>query len=114
MIERAHQTIHNMIRSKQIKSADDLPNGSWDGILSAVGFAMQSTVHTTTQATPAQLVFARNAMHNVQFEANWQYIKERKQRTKTPNKQNTPTKYGTRWSLNKTPIQRILYGYQCL
>jgi hypothetical protein len=49
MIERAHQTIHNMIRSKQIKSVDDLPNGSWSGILSAVGFAMQSTVHTTTQ-----------------------------------------------------------------
>jgi transposase InsO family protein len=80
MIERAHQTIHNMIRSKQIKSVDDLPNGSWSGILSAVGFAMRSTVHTTTQATPAQLVFNRDAMHNVRFEADWQYIKERKQR----------------------------------
>jgi hypothetical protein len=58
---------------------DDLPNRSWSGILLAVGFAMQSTFHTTTQVTPAQLVFNCNAMHNVQFEVNWQYIKERKQ-----------------------------------
>jgi hypothetical protein len=48
MIKRAHQTIHNMIRCKQIKSVDDLPNGSWSGILSAVGFAMRSKVHTTS------------------------------------------------------------------
>jgi hypothetical protein len=80
MIKRAHQTIHNMIQSKQIKSADKLHNGSWNGILLAVGFAMQSTVHTTTQTKPAQLVFNCDAMHNVQFEANWQYIKECKQR----------------------------------
>jgi hypothetical protein len=80
MVERAHQTLHNMIRTKQIKSVDDLPEEGWEGILAAVGFAMRSTVHTTTQATPAQLVFNRDAMHNVRFEADWQYIKERKQR----------------------------------
>ena len=35
------------------------------GILAAVGFAMRATVHTTTQATPSQLVFNRDAIHNV-------------------------------------------------
>lgn len=80
MVERAHQTIHNLIRSQQIKGKQDLPNGTWEGILSAVAFAMRATVHTTTQATPAQLVFQRDAMHNVRFEADWQYIKERKQK----------------------------------
>jgi hypothetical protein len=46
--------------------------GKWDGILSALGFAMRATVHTTNRASPAQLVFGRDAMLNVNFEANWQ------------------------------------------
>ena len=80
MVERAHQTMHNMIRSQRIRSKHDLPNGSWTGILSAIGFAMRSTVHTTNQASPCQLVFGRDAMLNVNFEANWQCIKARKQK----------------------------------
>ena len=70
-----------MIRIKQIKNLDDLDQRDrWLGVLSAIGFAMRSTVHTTTQATPAQLVFNRDAIHNVGFQADWRYIKERKQR----------------------------------
>ena len=79
MIERAHKTIHQMIDARQIKDKRDLPEGNWDGMLSAVRFAMRSTVHTTTQATPTQLVFGRDAILNIGFEANWQYIKSRKQ-----------------------------------
>ena len=80
MVERAHQTIQNLLKSKVITKKSDLPDGKWDGILSAVCFAMRSTVHTTNRATPSQLVFGRDAMLNVNFEADWQYIKERKQR----------------------------------
>jgi transposase InsO family protein len=80
MVERAHQTIHNLIRSQQIRGKSDLVGGDWSGLLSAVGFAMRATVHTTARATPSQLVFGRDAMLNVGFEADWQYIKERKQR----------------------------------
>ena len=43
-------------------------------------FATRATYHTTLQATPAQLVFGRDAILNTQFEANWKYIKERKQK----------------------------------
>ena len=85
MVERAHQTIHNLIRSQQIRDKRDLANGSWDGILNAIGFAMRATVHTTNQATPMQLVFGRDAILNVTFEADWQYIKERKQKLITQN-----------------------------
>ena len=81
MVERCHQTLHNMIRSHQIRNKNDLPPGdAWKGMLAAVAFAMRATVHTTTRATPTQLVFNRDAIHNVRFEADWQYIKERKQR----------------------------------
>ena len=59
---------------------DDLPGfNPFGGILSAVMFAMRATVHTTTRATPAQLVFNRDAIHNVRFEADWKYIRDRKQ-----------------------------------
>ena len=82
MVERAHKTIHNMIRTQGLRKREDFadPDDPWTGILSAVGFAMRATVHTTTQATPTQLVFNRDAMHNVQFVADWQYIKDRKQK----------------------------------
>jgi len=41
---------------------------------------MNSTVHTTARATPAQLVFGRDAMLNATFQADWQFMRERKQR----------------------------------
>ena len=36
-------------------------------------------MHTTLQATPAQLVFGRDAIMNIKFEADWNLIKQRKQ-----------------------------------
>ena len=43
-------------------------------------FATRATFHTTLQATPTQLVFGRDAILNSTFEANWKYIKDRKQK----------------------------------
>ena len=80
IVERAHQTLHNMIRTQRIRSKNDLANGTWNGLLSAVAFAMRATLHTTARATPMQLVFQRDAIHNVRFEADWKYIKDRKQK----------------------------------
>ena len=37
-------------------------------------------MHTTMQATPMQLVFGRDVILNIQFEADWEYIKNRKQK----------------------------------
>ena len=51
----------------------------WEGIFSSTMFAIRSTVHTTTQHTPSQLVFGRDAILNINQEANWQLIKQRKQ-----------------------------------
>ena len=81
IIERVHKTIHNMVRVHQIRTKADLDaNFGWTGILSAVRRAVISTVHTTLRATPTQLVFGRDAILNVSFQADWNYIKERKQR----------------------------------
>ena len=79
MVERAHQTLGYMLNTLQIGQDDNFQD-RWDGILAAVGFAMRATVHSTTRATPMQLVFGRDAIHNVRFQADWKYIKERRQR----------------------------------
>ena len=70
-----------MIRTLQIKNKNDLdPTCGWQGVLAAIRQAVRSTVHTTTRATPTQLVFGRDAILNVSFEANWQCIKDCKQK----------------------------------
>ena len=85
MSVRYAHVLHDMRLSSQIRSFDltdieideDDPFG---GILAATMFATRATVHTTLQATPAQLVFGRDAILNTTFEANWKYIKDRKQK----------------------------------
>ena len=69
-----------MIRSAQIMDKRDLDEFfGFQGILAACRKAMNSTVHTTSRATPTQLVFGRDAMLNASFQADWQFIKECKQ-----------------------------------
>ena len=69
-----------MIRTRNIKGKHDLDDlFGFQGVLAAVRDAVRSIAHTTTLATPTQLVFGRDAFLNISFEADWQYIKERKQ-----------------------------------
>jgi len=81
IIERCHKTLNNMIRNAQITDKRDLDEFfGFQGVLAACWKAMNSTLHTTSWATPTQLVFGRDAMLNASFQADWQFIKERKQR----------------------------------
>ena len=80
IIERIHQTLGNIIRTFELHKASMTAQEGWDGILSAAMFALRATYHTTLQATPMQLVFGRDAILNTKFEANWNLIKERKQK----------------------------------
>jgi hypothetical protein len=70
----------------------------WSGILAAAMFAIRATVHTTLQATPSQLVFGRDAILNIKFDADWRLIRERKQsiikqKNKRENARRIPHKY---------------------
>ena len=62
-------------------------------------FAMRSTYHTTLEATPMQLVFGRDAVLPIFHQADWQYIKAKKQRLINMNNQRENAK-------------RIPYTYQ--
>ena len=80
IVERVHQTMGNMLRTFQVQKLQLDPDDPWSGILSAIAFGIRSTVHTTTKATPMQLVFGRDAILNIRHVANWRYIVEQKQK----------------------------------
>ena len=77
---QSNQVVGDMLRTRNIRGKDDLdPDFQWKGVLSAVRQAVRSIVHTTTRATPTQLVFGRDAIWNIHHNANWRYITTRKQ-----------------------------------
>ena len=99
IVERVHKTIHQMLDACNIQDKNDLvePFG-FEGYLSAIRSAVNSIVHTTARATPTQLVYGRDKFLNVSFVADWQYIKERKQRlivqnNRKENRRRTPHTY---------------------
>ena len=70
-----------MIRTFEIYDNEELDESDpWSGILVAVMFATRATYHTTLKATPMQLVFGRDAIINTKFIADWEFIRQRKQR----------------------------------
>jgi len=80
IIERCHKTLQR-ICSAQITDKRDLDEFfGFHGVLAACRKAVNSTVHATSRVMPTQLVFGRDAMLNASFQADWQFIKERKQR----------------------------------
>ena len=79
ILERSLQTIGNILCTFQVNNHELEQDDPWSGILSAVIFAMRSTVHATKQAMPTQLVFGRDTIMNLTFDANWHLIEQRKQ-----------------------------------
>ena len=72
---RKHQTIGNIICTFQIQQMDlDFENPR-ERVLSSTMFAIWSMVHTITQRKPSQSEFGRDAILNINQEANWQLIK---------------------------------------
>ena len=79
IIERVHKTLGNIIRTFEFYHESIDEADPWAGILAAAMFAIRATYHTTLQATPMQLVFGRDAIMNSTFEADWNFIRQRKQ-----------------------------------
>ena len=68
-----------MIRTTQPQDSE-LVDNPFQGVLAAVSFALRATVHTTLQATPSQLVFGRDHILNIKFQANCKNILNQKQK----------------------------------
>jgi hypothetical protein len=80
IVERIHQVIANMIRTFDLENNYLEEDDPWKGILSATAFAVRSTYHTTLKKTPGQLVFGRDMIFNIKHVANWEYIRQNKQK----------------------------------
>ena len=79
VVERVHQTVHNMLRTFDLQVWIFDPVEPWDGFLSLVAFGIRDTYHTTLQATPAELVFGRDMLFERTFIPDWEKIRERQQ-----------------------------------
>lgn len=79
-VERIHQVVQNMIRTKELDSYEFDHLDPWGEILSSVGWAIRASYHSTLQATPAQLVFERDMLFNLKKVINWKSITENKRR----------------------------------
>jgi len=78
--ERVHQVIGNIIRTFELQTNYLDEDDPWKGILSATAFAIRCTYHTTLHSTPGQLIFGRDMIFNIKHTANWEVIREHKQK----------------------------------
>jgi hypothetical protein len=80
ILERVHGTLANMLRTFELQTKEIDKEDTWKGILAAVAWAIRSTFHTINEATPGQLVFGQDMIWNIQYQADWKYLKEKKQK----------------------------------
>jgi hypothetical protein len=85
IIERVHKVVNDMLRSFDLENnhenLEEQEDNPFDYFLQSTAWlkATRSTYHTTLQATPCQLVFGIDMIHNIAFRANWDQIQKRKQ-----------------------------------
>jgi hypothetical protein len=80
IIEKIHQVMGNMLRAFEIEEIELDPEDPWNEFLQACGFGVRSTYHITLQASTGQFVFGRDMIHDVRSQANWDRIKNNKQK----------------------------------
>lgn len=89
-VERIHQVVQNMIKTKELDTLIFDYIDPWAEVLSSVAWAIRASYHSTLQATPAQLVFGRDMLFNMSKVINWKIITEnkRKQIARDNNREN--------------------------
>jgi transposase InsO family protein len=115
ILERVHLVLANMLRASNIANLQLSTEDPWTEVLASVAYAIRSTYHTTLQATPAQLVFGRDMIYPLQYIAEWDVIRKRKQALIDKNNERENSKrvdfdyiVGQRVLLLNTDLQRKL------
>jgi hypothetical protein len=70
IIEGVHKVVNNMLRSFELMKENLEEDNPFEYFLQSTAWAIRSTYHTTLQATPCQLLFGRDVIHNIAFKAN--------------------------------------------
>ena len=79
IIERVHQVLNDCLRTFELEEEELDGNDPWSSFLASTSFAIRSTYHTTLEATPAQLVYGRDMLLPVRFNADWTRIRDNRQ-----------------------------------
>jgi len=66
-----HQVLGDALRTFELEEQDLDETDPWTPFLAATAFAIRSTCHTTLGTTPAQLVFQRDMILPMKFQADW-------------------------------------------
>ncbi len=67
IVEQVHQVLGNALRPFELKNKELNANEPWGPFLNAAAWAIQSTIHTTLDATPGQLVFGQDMLLPIQL-----------------------------------------------
>jgi hypothetical protein len=85
IIERVHKVVNDILRSFDLENnhenLEEQEDNPFDYLLQSnvwLPWAIRSTYHTTLQATPCQLVFDRDMIHNIAFRSNWDQIQKKR------------------------------------
>jgi transposase InsO family protein len=65
IIERVHKVVNNMLRSFDLEQENLEEDNLFEYFLQSTAWDVRRTNHTTLQATPCQLVFGRDMIHNI-------------------------------------------------
>jgi hypothetical protein len=84
IIEQVHKVVNNMLRSFDLEKANLEEDNPSEYFLQSIAWAIQSTYHTTLQATPCQLVFDRDMIHNIAFKAKINKSNKKENKSQTP------------------------------
>ena len=77
-VERIHQVLKNMLRTKELQDQTFNYVDTWGSILASIAWAIRASYHSTLNHTPSQLVFGRDMLLNITSMVNWKDITMRK------------------------------------
>jgi hypothetical protein len=76
-IKKIHAVLNDMLRTHCLSETKMDEDDPWSDILSSTAFAIRATCHGILEATPGQLVFNRDMVLPLKFNADWAYIAQR-------------------------------------
>ena len=80
IIERIHQVLGDQLRTFELEDRDFTEEEeTFKPFLTACAYAIRCAYHTTLKASPGQLVFGRDMLLPIKFQADWALIEKQKQ-----------------------------------
>ena len=80
IIERIHQVLGDQLRTFELEERElTEEEQTFEPFLTACAYAIRCAYHTTLKATPGQLVFGRDMILPIKFQADWALIARQKQ-----------------------------------